>query len=172
MIAGWKTCSQCSEEKLLSDFYNSGRHHTTRCKPCHNIYMRNWRRENKDAIRIRDRERGFCEKERHRRRQYYQTRKHDPDFRSRKQALCKEAELRHPIKYRTRTILTNAKKYGKVIPNEMCENCGMSEDVTAHHEDYTKPLDVIWLCRACHGKRHQEINDLIRNGEDWSEKGF
>lgn len=34
-----------------------------------------------------------------------------------------------------------------------CRDCG-SEKSEAHHEDYSKPLEVIWLCRGCHLKLH------------------
>lgn len=34
-----------------------------------------------------------------------------------------------------------------------CEDCG-DVDVQAHHEDYSKPLEVKWLCRKDHWKRH------------------
>jgi hypothetical protein len=27
----------------------------------------------------------------------------------------------------------------------------------AHHEDYDKPLEVVWLCQPCHKQRHKEI---------------
>ena len=37
-----------------------------------------------------------------------------------------------------------------------CERCG-SENSRAHHEDYDKPLDVVWLCPACHLARHREL---------------
>jgi hypothetical protein len=39
-----------------------------------------------------------------------------------------------------------------------CERCGFALGVQAHHEDYSKPLDVNWLCTKCHGERHREIN--------------
>ena len=34
-----------------------------------------------------------------------------------------------------------------------CAVCG-SEKSVAHHEDYDKPLDVIWLCQAHHKQLH------------------
>lgn len=37
-----------------------------------------------------------------------------------------------------------------------CEHCA-SLKVQGHHEDYTKPLAVIWLCRRCHTKEHQRL---------------
>lgn len=39
-----------------------------------------------------------------------------------------------------------------------CERCGFGLGVHAHHEDYSKPLDVVWLCRTHHAERHREIN--------------
>lgn len=43
-----------------------------------------------------------------------------------------------------------------------CERCSYGVGVQAHHEDYSKPLDVTWLCRRCHGERHREINEERR----------
>ena len=40
-----------------------------------------------------------------------------------------------------------------------CEKCG-STKVDAHHDDYSKPLDVRWLCRAHHLEHH-------RAGDNW-----
>jgi hypothetical protein len=39
-----------------------------------------------------------------------------------------------------------------------CEVCG-SEDSEAHHDDYSKPLDVRWLCRKHHREHHQRIKE-------------
>lgn len=35
-----------------------------------------------------------------------------------------------------------------------CENCGSEERVEGHHEDYSKPYEVTWLCNPCHRGLH------------------
>lgn len=49
----------------------------------------------------------------------------------------------------------------KVNAGEMdrqpCEVCG-SLPTHGHHEDYGKPLDVVWLCPVHHAMRHAAIN--------------
>ena len=48
----------------------------------------------------------------------------------------------------------------KLRKPKRCERClRESEKLRAHHDDYSKPLEVTWLCPAC----HQEIHELIRN---------
>lgn len=37
-----------------------------------------------------------------------------------------------------------------------CERCHASK-TEGHHPDYTKPLDVIWLCKKCHVAEHARI---------------
>ena len=35
-----------------------------------------------------------------------------------------------------------------------CEVCGCNKQIHAHHDDYTKPLEVRWLCVAHHRQHH------------------
>lgn len=54
-------------------------------------------------------------------------------------------------------ILTYAIKAGLIIPPAACEKCHSQTHGRAldgHHLDYSKPLEVIWLCRSCHEKEH------------------
>lgn len=55
-----------------------------------------------------------------------------------------------------------AKREGRWHP-QPCERCGTTRNVVGHHEDYTRPLDITWLCRSHHQIRHAEIN-LERHG--------
>jgi hypothetical protein len=43
-----------------------------------------------------------------------------------------------------------------VRPN-FCSLCGKQCRPDAHHDDYNKPLDILWLCRSCHRKRDNQI---------------
>lgn len=44
-----------------------------------------------------------------------------------------------------------------------CCKCGSKNWLQRHHEDYSKPTDVTFLCAACHRKEHtlQPVNCLI-----------
>jgi hypothetical protein len=39
--------------------------------------------------------------------------------------------------------------------------CG-SEKSEAHHSDYSKPLEVEWMCRPCHNREHH--GEFCKNG--------
>jgi hypothetical protein len=59
---------------------------------------------------------------------------------------------KHPDKYKARQILKQEIKMGR-IERKPCEVCGEVK-VDGHHDDYTKPLEVRWLCRAHHTEAH------------------
>lgn len=51
-----------------------------------------------------------------------------------------------------RAITASAIARGELV-RQPCEVCG-AEKADAHHPDYSKPLDVMWLCRAHHIAEH------------------
>lgn len=52
---------------------------------------------------------------------------------------------------------------GAVVPAEHCQVCGgKDQKITAHHADYGRPYDVIWVCILCHplldrGRKRREV---------------
>src|SRR5262245_19820638 len=59
---------------------------------------------------------------------------------------------KNPEKVRIHRRVQYAIVTGK-LKRRPCERCGAT-DVVAHHESYTQPLIVMWLCRRHHGQRH------------------
>ena len=59
------------------------------------------------------------------------------------------------LKANCRSYLNTYIKRG-VINKQPCIICN-NMNTEAHHEDYTKPLNVIWMCRECHLLHHKNI---------------
>jgi len=60
--------------------------------------------------------------------------------------------FQHPDRYKAQTMIGNAVRDGRIIKSKTCEICGSSSFIHAHHQDYSKPLEVVWLCAKCHGQ--------------------
>jgi hypothetical protein len=57
------------------------------------------------------------------------------------------------IQEKARYLLNKAVKEGRIIKPSTCSDCSKSGVIIdGHHEDYSKPLEVIWLCKKCHAK--------------------
>jgi ribosomal protein S27AE len=99
--------------------------------------MREWYRrktpeQRRAWIALRDREKARArDLERHERK------KGDPQYMTRRAAIF---------------ALNSAVKAGRIV-REACERCGHAE-AQGHHDDYSKPLDVRWLCTLCHAAEH------------------
>lgn len=59
-------------------------------------------------------------------------------------------------------VLEEAIEKGRIERKYICECCGASYTfadgrtaIQAHHCDYNKPLDVMWLCQKCHHEWHK-----------------
>ena len=63
---------------------------------------------------------------------------------------------RYPDHVSARATLENAVRTGKIEKN-VCEVCG-DKNTVAHHDDYSQPLKVRWLCH----KHHREIHGNLR----------
>lgn len=76
-----------------------------------------------------------------------------PDVNKSKNAAYRAA---NPEKNRAHKIVERAVIAGRLIKTS-CERCGASYLVHAHHDDYSKPLEVTWLCPTHHRERHREL---------------
>ena len=68
------------------------------------------------------------------------------------QQVWKEKNIK---KYEAHKALKRA-VYNNVVIKTQCFVCGNNK-VEAHHPDYDRPLDVIWMCRQHHRETHQML---------------
>ncbi len=77
--------------------------------------------------------------------------------------LRRELRERNQAKRRCHTAVSNARRDGKLVRPNRCENCdrktvpGGASKIVAHHENYNKPLDILWLCTGCHSFHHTKL---------------
>jgi hypothetical protein len=62
---------------------------------------------------------------------------------------------KNPQKAGAHSLVLWAVKTGVLNRPDKCEECGKSGKIQGHHEDYTKPLEIKWLCKFCHSRKHQ-----------------
>jgi hypothetical protein len=65
----------------------------------------------------------------------------------------KTFKQRHPEKRAAHKAVENALRAG-MLTKLPCSVCGNTKS-ESHHEDYTKPLEVIWFCRQHHAAHHE-----------------
>lgn len=60
----------------------------------------------------------------------------------------------NPEKYKARYLVRNAIVAGKLKKPTRCSVCKKQGRIHGHHPDYSKPLEVVWLCDQCHRQIH------------------
>jgi hypothetical protein len=80
---------------------------------------------------------------------------------------CERARVQaHRVKNPDRGVSSLQRRAHKAVENALirgtlhrnpCMVCGTQDRVQAHHEDYSRPLDVVWLCPTHHKARHREM---------------
>lgn len=76
-------------------------------------------------------------------------------------ALVKKSTKKYmdnnPIKIKCHAAVRRAIKSGRLIADEFCNSCNSnSEKLHGHHDDYSLPMSVRWLCAKCHVDWHKE----------------
>ena len=157
-----KACFKCGETKLLGEFYRhpqmkDGR--LNKCKECTKRDVNTNRSEKLEKYIAYDRKRN---KDPKRKEQISASTKRqkaaDPEgFRRRVNAAARRYTARNRDKKKARSVVGRAIRDGK-LQRQPCEICGANK-VKAHHDDYTKPLDVRWLCIEHHNEHHVRERD-------------
>ena len=150
-----KTCFKCQQTKPVSEFYRHSAMadgYLGKCKECTKLDARQARESRLEYYQAYDRERGRTEARKAVNRERARLkRKEQPGCDSHRH---QQDRLAHPEKYRARYLMSNAIRDGR-LKRLPCEKCGDPKS-HGHHYDYSKPLDVQWLC----GDHHKEIHRL------------
>jgi hypothetical protein len=123
-------CVTCGDEKPKTEYYHGRRS----CKDCV-----------RQVVKARSRTNPAVQ-------QYDRDRAKSPDRKQHARAITIKWRKANPVGYKAQTAISNAVRDGRLI-KQPCEFCGRA-DVHAHHKDYSKPLDVVWLCPKCHHRLH------------------
>ena len=128
-----KVCFKCDAELPITNFYKHSMMadgHLGKCKACTRYDVRENRKTKVEYYNAYDRRRS-----------------------KNKERIAKMVAAVPDDVRKARFAVHNATARGK-LKKLPCEACG-SEKVEAHHTDYSKPLDVMWLCRKHHADIHR-----------------
>ena len=166
-----KRCTVCNELKALDSFHKrpeSKDGHRADCKECKKKVNQKWKKSNPEkrkayseqyhldnVVAIREKtkkwQRENREKCREGSRKY---RKRHPERGAEYQQGYIEE---HPDRYKAHYLVQNAIRSGKLTRPPICESCFNERFTEGHHEDYSKPLDVDWLCTKCHTELRRKV---------------
>jgi hypothetical protein len=109
-------------------------------------YLRKWRKRNPGKAAA------YCLawRKRNPRKVVTYSRAYKVKHRAESVVLINAWRIRNPLKHAAHRSVAAALRNGKLI-KQPCQICG-SLIVQAHHEDYAKPLKVVWLCKPHHVK--------------------
>lgn len=124
------------------------------CKECHKKRIRENRQKNVEYYRAYDAHRFQNDpKVKERLFRYQET---DAGKSSMARAKAKWIAT-HPEERSAQNALNNAIRDGKIKKPSHCSVCGKGGRIHGHHDDYTRPLDVVWCCSPCHKNIHHQL---------------
>jgi hypothetical protein len=138
-----KTCTKCGKRKKEDKFFNDSSKKDGKCPQCKDCKLATVRdrRNNTDREKVLE---GYPD--------YYKKNK------ERKKRRQREYRKVNRLQDTAHKLVEQALKSGK-LKKKTCEHKGCSIKKTeAHHEDYSKPLEVTWLCKKHHGSVHRTFH--------------
>jgi ribosomal protein S27AE len=154
-----KQCKKCLRTKPLDEFYKHPMMadcHLSKCKECARADVTENRNANADYYKNYDRKR------------YDEGgRRGEASAAAIARASAKWVAA-HKFERRAQAVVANAIRSGRIVRPDTCSKCGATGKIDAHHEDYSKPLDVTWVCKKCHGetwtKERKKLKPRKRGG--------
>lgn len=139
-MSATKECRGCLQALPLESFYKHGRMLDGRlnyCRQCVKDRVSQHRQDNLEKVRAYDRTRGT-----------------KPE---RRQQLARLSEryMQDPVRRKAIRITWGAIRRGRLVRPDVCSACGETCKPEGHHDDYSEPLEVRWLCKPCHCRHHR-----------------
>lgn len=132
--------------------------HLNKCKDCTKNDVHKHRSENLDRIQEYDRNRPN-KVERAKKQGIYHSFGKGRDIANKSNKKYREL---NPLRYKANCSVSNAIRDKRLFRPEYCSNCSKKCKPHGHHDDYTKPLDVRWLCVKCHNDFHKDAREILR----------
>jgi hypothetical protein len=137
-----KACFKCQRVKPMEQFYRHAMMadgHLGKCKACTRADVAAHRAANLA-----------------RRREYDRQRSSEPQRRELARRIMLAFRARHPERIKAQRKVRYEVKKGRLARPATCQWCANDGRVEGHHNDYAKPLDVLWLCKPCHAIADRE----------------
>ena len=134
-------CNSCGEMKNYSEFTHP---HKT-CKVCRVAVVMKWQKDNPEYV--------SAYRKAHRR-SLEQRRKSYGYYR---EWYRKNGRKRNSKQILAHTAVASAIRTGGLVRPDKCTECDRTTRIEAHHDNYSKPLDVLWLCNHCHRSKHPGV---------------
>ncbi len=150
-----KSCFKCETVKPFRDFYKHPQMadgYLGKCKECTKLDTKTNYADRHEYYTNYDKHRNMQPHRVAARHQYQQT--------DAGKAACLKArekwQVNNPVKRKASEQVNNAVRDKRISKPVACENCSKSGcRIHGHHDDYSKPLSVRWLCPACHNSWHR-----------------
>lgn len=143
-----KPCSACKIPKELSEFHKDKQRKdglNPRCKACSKTRNAKLYKENKEHINKINAK-------------YRKTKAGKESFKKTKNKQIEKYPNADKARREFRVQVNN----GNIRNPGYCSKCPSAKNIQGHHDDYSKPLDVRWLCIKCHRLWHKTNTPLNR----------
>lgn len=169
-------CNKCQLEKVPEAFHAKKKI----CKECRKAYSRaNYykiaeklsvrrkeiRSKKKDELNQKARDRYWKNRE-----SLLEKARKRPSYRKVDNEKANTYRLKNLDKARARQAVSRALKNGRLIKPFRCSLCNSEEKLDAHHADYERHLDVVWVCRTCHKKLHSKFFKTTMSNENFNKE--